>query len=88
VAADYPDEPAEYVAGRLREAIAVEPDVHELGIQVQVTAGRVRVAGSASTPSQRQAITDLVHRLAPDLQVLNEVELTSTVEPDEVEDLG
>jgi osmotically-inducible protein OsmY len=83
------DEPAEYVAERLREAIATEPDVHELGITVTVAGGRVLLSGSASTPTQRTAITTLVQRLAPaDLEVVNDVEVPSTSQPTDTEDLG
>lgn len=83
-----PDEPAEYVAERLREAIATEPDVHELGIAVRVTGRQVLLSGSASTPTQRDAITRLVQRLEPDHEVVNEVEVPPMAPPDDVEELS
>lgn len=80
-------EPAEYLAERIREAIATEPDVHQLGILVNVTGMRVLLSGSASTPAQRDAITRLVQRLAPDLEVVNEVGVPSMAPPSGVEEL-
>lgn len=82
-----PDEPDEYVAERLREAIATEPDIHELGITVHVTGTRVLLSGSASTPAQRDAITRLVERLAPGAEVVNEIETPSMTQPTDVEEL-
>jgi BON domain len=80
-------EPAEYLAERLREAIATEPDVHELGIAVKVTGQRVLLSGSVSTPTQREAVTRLVGRLVPDLEVVNEVDVPPMSPPGEVEEL-
>jgi hypothetical protein len=82
------DEPAEYVAERLREVIATESGIHELAITVTVAGGRVLVCGSVSTPAQRQAISTLMERLAPvDLEVVNDVEVPSTAQPTSVEHL-
>jgi osmotically-inducible protein OsmY len=80
-------EPTEYVAERLREAIATEPDVHELGIEVRVSGSNVLLSGSLASREQRDAITRLVERLAPGLQVVNEVEVASTEPPRGVEEL-
>jgi osmotically-inducible protein OsmY len=84
---DQEDEPAEYLAERLREAIATEPEVHELGIVVRVTGRSVLLSGSASTPAQRDAITRLVQRLAPDHEVVNEVDVPPMSPPGGVEEL-
>jgi len=80
-------EPAEYLAERLREAFATEPDVHELGIVVHVTDAHVVVSGSVSTPSQRAAIGRVVERLAPDHELVDEVEVPPMAPPDGVEHL-
>jgi osmotically-inducible protein OsmY len=81
------DEPAEYVAERLREAIATEPDVYQLGITVNVVGDHVHLAGPASTGAQRQAIVALVERLAPELQVVDDLDVPSQSQPTEVEEL-
>jgi osmotically-inducible protein OsmY len=80
-------EPDEYVAERLREAIATDPAVHRLGIVVHVSNGRVLLSGSAATPGQRDAIGQLVHRLVPSYEVANEVDVPPAGRPAEVEEV-
>ena len=82
-----PPEPPEYRAERLRDAIATQSEVHELGIGVEVAGGTVVLSGSASTFAQRDAIGGLVGRLAPDLAVVNDIEVPSTEPPHRVERL-
>lgn len=81
------DLPDEYVAEHLREAIATS-GVHELGISVTVVGTRVVLGGSASTPAQRDAIGDLVARLAPDREVVNDVDVPPIGEPGHAEELS
>jgi osmotically-inducible protein OsmY len=81
-------EPAEYVAERLREAIATEPDVYQLGITVNVVGDQVHLSGPASTAAQRQAIVALVERLAPELHVVDDLEVPSLSQPSDVEELS
>jgi osmotically-inducible protein OsmY len=81
-------EPAEYLAERLREAIATEPDVHELGLTVQIIESSVVVTGAVSTPSQREAIGRVVQRLAPDYDLVDEVDVPPMSPPDGVEQLN
>jgi osmotically-inducible protein OsmY len=82
-----PPEPPEYLAERLREAIATAPDVYELGIVVQVSGRAVLLTGSASSVAQREAIGQLVDRLAAGLDVVNEIGVPSTEPPHRVEHL-
>ena len=81
-----PEHP-EYRAERLHDAIATRSEVHELGIAVQVTGTTVVLTGSASTAAQRDAIGALVERLAPDLEVVNDVDVPSSEPPRRVEQL-
>jgi osmotically-inducible protein OsmY len=80
-------EPPEYVAERLHDAIATEPDVYELGIVVRVTGNTVTLSGPASSAAQRDAVGDLVGRLAPELDLVNDIEVPSTEPPRRVEQL-
>jgi osmotically-inducible protein OsmY len=79
--------PDEYLAEDLRTAIATSPDVHEQAITVTVAGGRVLLTGSASTPTQRDAIGELVARLVPEREVVNDVEVPSVGGSAEVEEL-
>jgi len=81
-------EPAEYLAERLREAIATEPDVHELGLSVQIIDTSVVVSGPVSTPSQREAIGRLVQRIAPEYDLVDEVDVPPMSPPEGVERLS
>jgi osmotically-inducible protein OsmY len=82
------DEPAEYVAERLREAIATEPDVYQLGVTVTVVGDQVHLAGPTSTAAQRQAIVELVERLVPELTVVDDLEVPPASPPTGVEELS
>ena len=82
-----PPEPPEYLAERLHDAIATEPDVYEQGIVVRVTGNTVVLSGPATSPTQRDAVGELVGRLAPELDVVNEIEVPSTEPPRRAEQL-
>jgi hypothetical protein len=80
-------EPVEYLVERVRDAIATGADTHELGIGVQVAGNRLLLTGSASSEPQLEAITTIAEQLAPDHEVVNEVCVTPTSPPAEVEQL-
>ena len=66
-------EPIEYLAERLHQALAEDPSVHELGVQVTVTAGnRVFLSGHVGTPERREAISAVARRVLPDHEVHNQ----------------
>ena len=67
-----PDEPRHYLVQRIREALAHDPRVAELELEVTVRGSRVVVAGSVPTEERCRAVTDVVHAAAPDHEVQNE----------------
>ncbi len=67
-----PAEPAEYVVERIHQALAEDPAVHELGVQVAVAGGRVFLTGHVGTPERKDAITEVAHRVLPDYEVHNQ----------------
>jgi osmotically-inducible protein OsmY len=75
------------MAEHLREAIATTSGVHEMAVSVTVVGDRVLLQGPASTPGRRDAIGALVARLAPDHEVVNDIEVTPAGEPTHVEEL-
>jgi osmotically-inducible protein OsmY len=79
-------EPVEYVAERVRDAIATR-STHELGVAVHVAGGRLLLTGSASSETQRDAITTVVEQVAPGYDVVNEMRVPPTTPPAEVEQL-
>jgi osmotically-inducible protein OsmY len=66
------DEPVEYVAEHLRIALAEDPRVSELGLDVSVRNGELHVGGTVSTEERRQAVADVAREIAPGATVRNE----------------
>lgn len=81
-------EPEYYLVQHVREALANDPRVSELHVEVTVTGGRVFVTGTVPSEERRDVIAAVVGELLPDHAVSNHV----TVEPisgtPEVEELG
>lgn len=82
-----PDEPTQYVIQRIREALAADPRVGELGIDVEVARGKVFLRGAVATDERRQAISDVVSEMFPDCEIHNETKVEELQEPDAVENL-
>lgn len=80
-------EPPEYLVDRLQRAIATEPGLHEQGVVVHISRNRVLLSGWVPAAAAHDAVGRLVRQLAPDLQVVNEIEIHPTRPPDEVEHL-
>ena len=66
------DEPVEYVAEHLREALAEDQRVSELGLDVSVRGGELHVVGTVSTEQRRRAVADVAREIAPGATVRNE----------------
>ena len=85
---DTPSQPDLYVVQHVREALANDPRVSELHVEVTITGDRVFVTGAVPSEERREVIAMVVHELLPDHRVSNHV----TVEPisgePEVERLG
>ncbi len=81
-----PPEP-DYLVEEIRRALALDPRLHELGIQVEVASGRVVLSGDVPTPARRQAVGEVARELAPGYEVRNDVAVLDPVEVDDVEDI-
>lgn len=79
----------EYLAQHVREALAHDPRVADLGISVRVEPGAVRLSGQVATEERREAVA-VVAREALDTghQVHNDVTVTACDEPNDVENVG
>ena len=67
----------DYCVEHLREALATDERVSELGLIVTVRDTRVFVAGAVSTPERQQAVADVVREHLPDCDVHNETTVVS-----------
>ena len=85
---DLGSQPGHYLVQHVREALANDPRVSELHVEVTVTTDRVFITGAVPSEERREIIAAVVRELLPDHQVSNHV----TVEPisgaPEVERLG
>lgn len=82
------DQPVQYLAAHVHEALARDPRANDLSVDVRITGGRVLLTGDAASESQRDAITTVVAELCPDLEVRNDVVVVAPVEDGRVEELG
>jgi osmotically-inducible protein OsmY len=81
------EEPPHYQVQRVREALAHDPRVGELELEVTIRAGKVFVAGTVPTDEVRRAVTEVVREVVPDLEVHNQTAAASIPEGEEVETL-
>jgi osmotically-inducible protein OsmY len=79
------EEPDQYLIERVREAMAEDPRVGELYVQVSIVAGKVVLSGTVATAERKEAMTELVHELLPGHEVHNLTTVSSLSEPPESE---
>jgi len=60
------------VIQRVREALAHDPRVGELELQVNMRAGKVFLTGTVASEPRRQAISDVLAERFPELEVHNQ----------------
>lgn len=64
-------EPQAYLTERIREALAHDPRVAELGIAVSVAGDKVLVTGNVATAERRHAVEQIVSPLLGDRELHN-----------------
>ncbi|MFN2590584.1 MAG: BON domain-containing protein [Actinomycetota bacterium] len=80
-------EPPHYQVQRVREALAHDPRVGELELQVTIRAGKAFVAGTVPTEEVQRAVTEVVREVVPELDVQNQTTAPTFPEDEEVERL-
>lgn len=75
------DATSPYRAERIRAAIASEPGVCELGISVEIVGNRVVLRGTVTSDRRRDQVLALVHRLCPDLQIDDDMQVEVLRDP-------
>lgn len=81
-------EPDVYTVEHIRDALAQDDRVNELGVQVTMTAGGVFLTGDVATPERRDAITEVVRELVPDVEIHNQTTVAAYPEPPDMEVLS
>lgn len=74
--------PPQYLAGRIREALAEDPRTNELGVRVVVRNDQVFVQGKIATDSRREHILDVVREHCPGKHVHDELTVSECPEPE------
>ena len=68
-----PDEPDPYLAEHLRDTLAQDPRVNELGLQVVIRSRKVFLTGNVMTTERRGAISEVAEEVLPGYEIHNEV---------------
>jgi len=77
----------DYLAEHVRDALAHDPRVADLGISVTLEPGAVRLSGQVATEERRDAAALVAGEILDGRQVRNEVTVPACDEPDATENL-
>ena len=69
-------EPEDYAIQRVRDALAADERVAEMGVQVRLVAGKVFLTGQVAPAERQQAVGAVATELLPDYEVHNETVVT------------
>ena len=78
-------EPDDYVVARVQDALANE--LNELDVTVTLTSSGVFLTGTVTTKERCEAVSNVVRRELPDLEIHNDRSVASLAEPEEAEEL-
>jgi len=82
-----PREPEHYAGERLRGALAADPRVSDLSLQVHIVAGNVFVTGQVSTQERVDAVFEIAVRVLPEHVVHNDLSVITLTEAPAVEQI-
>jgi hypothetical protein len=78
-------EPEAYAIERLRDALATDERVAEMGLQVRIAAGKVFLTGQVPTEERRRAVGVVAGEVLPEYEVHNETVVTELGDTPRVE---
>ena len=81
------EEPKQYVVERIQRALAEDPRVSALDLDVALAGGRVFLSGTVPTAERKAAISEVVRELLPTHDIVNETtvaQLDRQREPEEL----
>ena len=79
------EEPQDYALQRLRDALATDERVGEMGVDVHLTGAKVFLTGQVATPERQQAVATVAAEVLPDYEVHNQTSVTPIGDPPRVE---
>jgi osmotically-inducible protein OsmY len=80
--------PDAYLVERVREALAEDPELAELHLDVTVSGEEVFLLGTVATEERRREITRLVERVLPGHRIRNDTTVEELRGPEQAEDLS
>ncbi len=83
-----PPEPGPYLEAHVAEALATDPRVSMLGIEVSIRGSAVFLSGEVGTAERQHAVTAVVAELLPDHSVHNDTSADEFPPGSEVEQLS
>ena len=78
-------EPEDYAVQRLRDALAADERVAEMGVQVRLVAGKVFLTGQVATEERRQAVGEVAAEVLPEYELHNDTVVTVVADAPRVE---
>ena len=75
------EERTPYDAEHIRDALIHDPRVNELDVHVRLVSDTLVVTGNVASEQRRDAITQVVAELAPDVALRNDVSVTDLSAP-------
>ena len=82
------DRASPYDAQHLKDALAADPRVAELGLEVSEVGGTMYVRGVVSSGEQRDAVDAVAREVLPDARVANETAVRELHDPKGEEPIG
>jgi hypothetical protein len=80
-------EPEDYAIQRLRDALATDARVGEMGLEVRMVAGKVFLTGQVATAERRRAVGTVAAEVLPDYEIHNETDVIEVGDHPRVERL-
>ena len=80
-------EPEDYAIQRVRDALAADERVAEMGVEVRIAAGKVFLTGQVPTEERRRAVGEVAGEVLPDYDIHNETVVTTLGDQPRVERL-
>ena len=79
------EQPKQYLIAHIREALAEDPRVNELDVDVAVAGGTVFVTGRVTTAQRKEAISEVLGERFPEQDIANEITVAMPEPPGEAE---
>ena len=82
------EEPKQYVIERVHRALAEDPRVNALDVDVALAGRRVFLTGAVATQARKDAISEVVREVLPEHEVCNETTVVAYAPAVESEDIS